>query len=357
MKERTEYLYPIELVEQRKDDLITKVEGDLGANVVWAQFVLTEKCSRRCIMCDYWQSHPQNELSTDEVKTVLSQLHELGTQHVIFLGGEALLRRDLLEIIRYTSSLGIAPELVTSGFDNPNKVREFVEAGLRSYIFSIDGATPQTHNTIRGFPRLWEKLVQTINNLKMLSADYSDIKIKTQTVAMKQNLFELDQVIELVGSLGVNGVSIMPVKGIPNLVPTIEEVEQYNSDVASRVDELCKKYNFQVTRLSVYPFGETSSKTHKGQNGLYNLGSNKIPCIVPWVHTLINPDGAVYACCSMYSHKLGNVREKPLLEIWQGAPYQQLRQQMRRLQLPECVSCIERNDYEAVSQEIFSRQQ
>jgi len=191
----------------------------------------------------------------------------------------------------------------------------------------------------------------------MLSADYPDIKIKTQTVAMKQNLFELDQVIELVGSLGVNGVSIMPVKGVPNLVPTVEEVEQYNNDVAPKVDELCKKYNFQVTRLSVYPFGEPSSEIHKGQKGLYNLGSNKIPCIVPWVHTLINPDGAVYACCSMYSRKLGNIREKTLLEIWQDKPYQKLRQQMRKLQLPECVSCIERNDYEPVSWEIFSEQQ
>lgn len=356
MKEQTKYLYPIELVEQRKDDLRTIVEGDLGADVVWAQFVLTEKCSRRCIMCDYWQSHPQNELSTGGVKTTLSQLRELGTQHVIFLGGEALLRRDLLEIIRHTSSLAIAPELVTSGFDNPNNVRDFVEAGLRSYIFSIDGATPQTHNTIRGFPRLWEKLVQSINNLKMLSADYPDIKIKTQTVAMKQNLFELDQVIDLVGLLGVNGISIMPVKGVPNLVPTIGEVEQYNNEVAPRVAELCKKYNFQVTRLSIHPFGETSGEIHKGQKGLYNLGSNKIPCIVPWVHTLINPDGAVYTCCSMYSRKLGNVREKPLSEIWQDEPYQQLRQQMRKLQLSECISCIERNNYEAVSGEIFSGQ-
>ncbi|RJQ25217.1 radical SAM protein [Candidatus Parcubacteria bacterium] len=357
MKERTEYLYPVELVEQRRDDLRTKVEGDLGADVIWAQLVLTEKCSRRCIMCDYWQSHPQNELSTDEVKTTLSQLRDLGTQHVIFLGGEALLRRDLLEIIQYTSSLGIAPELVTSGFDTPNKVRSFVEAGLRSYIFSIDGPTPQSHNTIRGFPRLWENLVQSINNLREISTDDPDIKIKTQTVAMKQNLFELDQVIELVGSLRVHGVSIMPVKGVPNLVPTIEEVKKYNNEVAPKVAEVCKKYNFQVTRLSIYPFGETSNEIQRAQKGLYNLGSNKIPCIVPWTHTLINPDGAVYTCCSMYSHKLGNIKEKSISEIWQDEPYRKLRQQMRKLQLPECVSCIERNDYEAVSQEAFSKQQ
>lgn len=261
-----------------------------------------------------------------------------------------------MEIIRYTSSLGITPELVTSGFDNPNKVRDSVEAGLRSYIFSIDGATPQTHNVIRGSPGLWEKLVQSINNLKMLSADYPDIKIKTQTVAMKQNLFELDQVIDLVGSLGVDGISIMPVKGVPNLIPTIEEVEQYNNKVAPRVAELCKKYNFQVTRLSIYPFGETSHEIQRTQRGLYNLGNNKILCIVPWVHTLINPDGVVYACCSMYSRKLGNIRAKSISEIWQDEPYRKLRQQMRKLQLPECISCIERNDYEAVSGEIFSGQ-
>lgn len=357
MKKQTEYLFPMELIEQKKDDLRTKVEDDLGANVIWAQFVLTEKCTRRCIMCDYWQSHLQNELSTDEIKTVLSQLHELGTQHIIFLGGEALLRKDLLEIIRSASLFGISSELVTSGFDNPNKAREFVEAGLRSYIFSIDGATPKSHNTIREFPRLWEKLVQSINNLREISNDYPDIKIKTQTVAMKQNLLELDQIIELVGFLGVNGVSIMPVKGVPNLVPTVEEVKKYNNEVAPKVAELCKKYNFQVTKLSIYPFGETSYEVKRAQNGLHNLGNNKIPCIVPWTHTLINPDGVVYTCCSMYSHKLGNVREKSLLEIWQDEPYRKLRQQMRKLQLSECASCIERNDYEAVSGEIFSKQQ
>ena len=353
MKEKIDYTYPIELVVQRTDTLKGEVESNLGSEIAWAQFVLTENCSRRCIMCDYWQTQSQNEINTNEIKDILLQLRGLGTQYVILLGGEVLLRRDLLDIVHHSVSLGIIPELVTSGFDNPDKIEDFVKAGLRSYTFSIDGATPESHNSIRGVPKLWEKLVKGVEVLNTLSKDFPDIRIKTQTVAMKPNLFELHKIIELVGSLGINGVSIMPVKGVPVLVPSRAEVEKYNVEIAPKVAEACERNGFRVSRLTIYPFGESETEIKKGQMGINNLGSNNVPCVIPWVHALINPDGSVYACCSMYSRCLGNVREKRLSEIWQDEPYQELRKKMRNLQLPECLRCMERIDYESVSGDIF----
>jgi MoaA/NifB/PqqE/SkfB family radical SAM enzyme len=80
---------------------------------------LTERCNNSCIHCLINQ--PQNnsevrarEMSTDQVKNVLSQAADLGCLTVRFSGGEPLLRTDFSELYLYARRLGLRVMLFTN---------------------------------------------------------------------------------------------------------------------------------------------------------------------------------------------------------------------------------------------------
>jgi radical SAM protein with 4Fe4S-binding SPASM domain len=68
---------------------------------------LTYRCNHQCLFCSCpWEkadgSFPRlQELTTKEWKTVITRLAELGVSNLAFSGGEALLREDCLELMRF----------------------------------------------------------------------------------------------------------------------------------------------------------------------------------------------------------------------------------------------------------------
>lgn len=79
-----------------------------------------------------------------------------------------------------------------------------------------------------------------------------------------------------------------------------------------------KKYAFQgkVTRL------EMRYLSLENDNGKF--------CILPWLHAHVLPNGDVLPCCAVAvgSLSLGNVRQSPLSEIWNGAGFRDMRRRM-----------------------------
>ena len=77
---------------------------------------LTYACPLHCPYC----SNPLNlgdyreELTTAEWQQVLAEARELGVLQLHLSGGEPLQRRDLVEIVRTASELGLYTNLITS---------------------------------------------------------------------------------------------------------------------------------------------------------------------------------------------------------------------------------------------------
>jgi radical SAM protein with 4Fe4S-binding SPASM domain len=73
------------------------------------------------------------------------------------------------------------------------------------------------------------------------------------------------------------------------------------------------------------------------------LTKSKTFCMLPWVHMHAFPDGRAYPCClADYWHPTGNLRENTMEEIWNQAPYQNLRVNMLNEQpSKECSKCYE----------------
>jgi MoaA/NifB/PqqE/SkfB family radical SAM enzyme len=112
------------------------------------QMELTLKCNLTCKFCFNYSRKPrENELSTEEIKDVLRQLKKMEVMSVFFTGGEATLRSDFAEILRYADSLDIDYFVLTNGTRiTPTLLDEVPD---RSYfVISFDGIN--THKSLHG---------------------------------------------------------------------------------------------------------------------------------------------------------------------------------------------------------------
>ena len=103
---------------------------------------VTDRCNLDCSYCteyDNAQPHP----ATEDLKTWLRKIQELGTMRITLVGGEPLLHPDIVEIVRYARELGFATSLTTNGFLlNQSLVAALEEAGLQVMQISVDRMTP-----------------------------------------------------------------------------------------------------------------------------------------------------------------------------------------------------------------------
>lgn len=90
---------------------------------------------------------------------------------------------------------------------------------------------------------------------------------------------------------------------------------------------------------------------------LYNsMNSSDIPksfCVLPWIHTAIDPDGTVRPCCmAEFTYRMGGLQETPQLkDIFNNDKYKKLRLEMiNGPELPKiCRSCKVQEDAGATS--------
>jgi len=173
----------------------------------WITFLLTELCNARCVHCYIWKNKGPEEAPTPEQwKAVLRDLRAwLGPAHVCFSGGEALLRPFTVDLVAYSSSIGLFPELLTHGYwDDQSKIEQLALAKPWRVTVSLDGMG-ETHTRIRGREKFFEKTSRTIETLRrMRTKEGLDYSIRLKTVIMAQNLDDLSEIARFASQDGMD---------------------------------------------------------------------------------------------------------------------------------------------------------
>lgn len=130
-----------------------------------------DACNQGCIYC-YAGSMPKLKLglTSEEIRSLLEDLVELGVRAVEWLGGDPLLRPDWYELLQYARSLGFINNVWTSGIPLGNKkvaekVLETTEGGFVSV--HVDSINPDIYQKLhpRGDVRNIEKIIAGVDNL------------------------------------------------------------------------------------------------------------------------------------------------------------------------------------------------
>lgn len=135
------------------------------------ELALTYACQAHCHKC-----YAANLINKDkeyltplQIESILAQARKLGAIHVNLTGGEPTLRKDLPEIIRACAPSKMVVSMVTNaGLLTKNKLKELKKAGLNTIQISLDSASPEVHDKLRGMQGSYDQVMQAAEWAKEL---------------------------------------------------------------------------------------------------------------------------------------------------------------------------------------------
>jgi MoaA/NifB/PqqE/SkfB family radical SAM enzyme len=297
-----------------------------------AKIKITSRCNLRCAMCHYGSRGAEESLGTAQWCRVLDELRALGCAKVHLSGGEPFLRPDLLDIVRHATTLGLKTNLTTNGtLLDKSRARQLVRARPSGVSISLDAPTAGAHDAIRGQAGAFRRSVRAIELLRdARHARRRKPEIRINVVVMKDNYRRLPELATLAFELGADDVVLMPVDetGACRRRLSGRQILRFNQEIAPRLLELREQRGLDSRPERVFVFGTTERDVKYAKRGLYARGLyQRSPCFAPWLHLFAAWDGQLYPCCmtNELCPPLGNVRDRPLAELWGADAYGQLR--------------------------------
>lgn len=266
-------------------------------------------------------------LSHDEAKKAIERMAEAMVLAVAITGGESLLREDLSDLISHASSSGLATYLASNGLDlTQEKARELKKAGLSLVHVSLDGATPQSHDSFRGAPGLFQKAIEAIENC--LS---HDLMVCVATTATRANFREVPGIIDLCDALGVQWFILY------NYVPMGKGSFELDLSPLERQEVLealmDKATTCQRTRLTTSAPYLSFMMRDRGQEPLVSTHYLQLPhprahqgmvevssgCMAGKYHLAMKANGELTPC-NFLPISLGHILQEPLEALWKESP-------------------------------------
>ncbi len=272
---------------------------------VWLH--VTDQCNLSCRHC-LLSCGPRREhgLDTEALRGILREAHELGADTFYFTGGEPLLRRDIMELLRaVTIDYGATAVVLTNGTLLEGELAARLAELPREKLFlqiSLDGATAERNDALRSAGS-FEGAVRGIRAARMLG-----LEATIATVVLKDNLKDLPAIAELACSLGVKHMHLMwqhvrergaglPRPQMRKLIATISDFRKH-----------CRALGLVVDNF------ENALRTVNGDPGIkYDLSN---AC---WDSLAVYRDGGVFpsACLvGLADEEAGSATESPLRRIW-----------------------------------------
>ncbi len=280
---------------------------------------VTNRCNLACDHCYLGAGErAEAELSFQEGRLLIDQLVDAGTHMLILTGGEPLMRRDIVGLAAYASSRGLLVVLGTNGMLlSPGKVRELKAAGVAGAGISLDSLRPEKHDGFRGVQGAWKGAVAGIRNCVA-----QDLPVLLQMTVLPWNRGEVLEMMDFAQREGVTGFTLYFLvctgrgERLSDITPS-----QYGEALALLV-EAQRRYPAMMVRARCAPqIGQMASQ--QGSALVGNAG-----CLAARQYCRITPDGDVTPCPYL-PLKAGNVRERPLRDIWRDSPlFQRLRMEV-----------------------------
>jgi len=134
-----------------------------------------------------------SELGTDECYRIIDEIVAFAPDCLTILtGGEPLLRRDILEIVRRAAERGLWVVVGTNGVRiSENVARRLADAGARGLSLSLDALEPDRHDRFRRVRGAWQNTVDGAQILNTVGLPFI-----VQTTAGAHNLNELDAIAD-----------------------------------------------------------------------------------------------------------------------------------------------------------------
>ncbi|MFA4853732.1 MAG: radical SAM protein [Candidatus Omnitrophota bacterium] len=316
------------------------------------QLMVTSRCQLQCKMCNVWKQRFQEEAGAEDIKRFIDEALSMGIKTIYFTGGEALLRKDIFELIDYAARPGIVTTINTNGgFINEETAEKIVRSRLRNISFSIDGASPKTHNFFRG-EGIFEKAMRSIEYLNYYKKKYGRgrnsedrvLDIAMVSVIMKKNMEELPALADLARKIGCCYIAFQPLVNNGDLPAPLENnelwIEEKDIPRLQQIFDIliAKKRQFSgFMHIDIMP--EKTIKHFRGE-GFENT------CFAGFNRIFVNPQGDMSFVCLQ---SFGNIKKDSLKQLWYAEDTGKIREMIKNCKKSCTQFCSERSQSDDIS--------
>lgn len=301
------------------------------------QVNFTFQCNLRCKMCSMHEQLEfmerrgrSTEIDTSTFMRIIDEAKEIGTNTILFIGGEPFLRKDLISLTSYAKSLKLNTVVVTNGvLLNEENIRKSMEGGVDWLSISIDAASEDSFRKIRG-ENVLSKIISNIEILNRLKKENKQEFPKTIAVCtiMDDNLEELIDIVNLCRRLGMEKIIFQPV-----VAHNIDQTKRDDIFPGFIPPERFKILDAMINKLIEYK--KTSLQDFDFiANNIYNLKlirkyfnggleSWELPCYAGYNRLQIVQEGKIYFCIPQENEKelgfeaaFGDIRKSSLSDLW-----------------------------------------
>ena len=289
----------------------------------------TAGCNLACIHCrrlEIAEELSRLDLTTEQSLAMIRSLPETGRPILVFSGGEPLKRPDIFELAAAAKAAGLPTALATNGtLVDAAVAKQIVAAGFQRVSISFDGPDAETHDFFRG-AGTFDK---SITGFKALRDAGMSMQINT-TVA-KHNYRKLDETYRLALDLGADALHtfmLVPVGCGMSLDESVllspQEYEQTLNWVYDRSLEgklhlkaTCAPHYFRIMRQRAKMDGRPMPM--RPGHGDLDMDALTKGCLAGHAVCFVSHTGEVFPC-GYLPVSSGNVKEKPLPQIWRDSP-------------------------------------
>ncbi|HEX7289596.1 MAG TPA: radical SAM protein [Conexibacter sp.] len=159
---------------------------------------ITERCQLRCGHC-YMGDRLERGLvlSYDATTRIIDRCRALGGEYITFLGGEPTLHPDLPRMVDYALAAGFSQVMINSNGLLERTIDKIVPEKLHYISFSLDGATAEIHDSIRGegtYAKTVPCIAQTVA---------SGYPVRIICTISQKNIRDAEPLLELADELGI----------------------------------------------------------------------------------------------------------------------------------------------------------
>ncbi|AJA46543.1 coenzyme PQQ synthesis protein E [Clostridium pasteurianum DSM 525 = ATCC 6013] len=295
------------------------VNKGYGPVVVWN---CTRTCNLKCKHC-YADSDSriyEEELSTEEAKKFIDDLHGFKVPVILFSGGEPFLRKDLFELIEYSTQRNIRSTISTNGtLIDKDAAIKLKQCGVGYVGISLDGIG-KSHDEFRGTKGSFDNALRGIRNCREAGQ-----KVGLRFTINKHNYGQLKDIFRLIEEEKINRVCFYHLvysgrgSSMMNEDITHDEAREAMNLIIEKTMEMGDKVEILTVDNhadSVYLYLEAEKKCKNLSQNILKLmklnGGNRSGIAI----ANVDYKGNVHPDQFTTQYTFGNVKERSFGDIW-----------------------------------------
>lgn len=298
------------------------------------ELIITEKCNLECKHC-FQGSSPLKEAnfpSLEKLKLLCDELDRLDVTNLKISGGEPLIYPQIDLFLEYLSKKRFQKSILTNALLLNDKLIDIVRGNNFRFGISLDGATKENHEFLRGK----NTFDRTINNILKLRKN--NIYFSITSTIYKNNIDEVSEICDLVfkklNARVLNLNVLMPLgRGQSNydLSASLNDIQS----LKETINHLRKLYPDKVIDI------DNSYEVLD-----YEVNNDIIYCAAGTEFFAINSFLDVYPCTYGFGKnqfKMGEFNNENLIDIWRNSNWNIFRGETKLKDLKVCPSCKFKN--------------